>query len=101
MGGMISAYLTDTVTVLRHTGFDQWGEPNSPTQETVPARVQMGFKNVRDNTGAEVVASGSVLLESSVRPGLDRLLVNGAEVRILNAVEEKGFSASHWEASIA
>jgi len=98
---MISAYLTDTVIILRHTGFDQWGEPTTPTQQTVNARVEMGFRNVRDNTGAEVVATGMVYLEAQVYPGLDRLIVNGAEVRILNATPKKGFTTSHWEASIA
>ena len=57
-GGMIDAYLTDTITLISHTGNDQWGEPSTPAETTVKARVEFGFKSVRSATGAVVVASG-------------------------------------------
>jgi len=98
---MIDAYLTDTITLISHTGNDQWGEPSTPAESSVKARVEFGFKNVRDATGAEVVASGMVLMVEQVRPGMDKLRIDGVERQILAANPVRSFGVSHWEVAIS
>lgn len=98
---MIEAYFTDTITLIASTGHDKWGEPSAAAETSVRARVEFGFRNVRDASGAEVVASGTVYLKQAVRPGLDRLRVDGLERHILAAHPVRAFGVDHWEVSIS
>lgn len=89
---MVTAYLTDTVTIRRAGGLDGYNEPIAPTDETgVPARVTHQTKIVRNGQGAEVVSVGNATLKTAV--GFPDLILHAGRSYAICCIEElKRFS---------
>lgn len=89
---MVTAYLTDTVTVRRADGLDEYNEPLPHTDETgVPARVTHQTRIVRNAQGAEVVSVGNAVLKTAVG-FTDIIIHNGHTYAICSIEEVKQFS---------
>jgi hypothetical protein len=88
---MFSIYQQDSITWVRHGTRDQWNEPAAATDVAIKARVDWRTKLVIDWNGEQVLASGSVILDS--KPDHEDNLEINSISHIIIAVEEiKSFS---------
>ena len=98
---MISAYLVDSITILKSLGTDEWGEPLPPTEISVKGRIEYKTKLIRDIAGEEVVSSAMVYLENRDLGHEDKLKFDDIEHVILRIDKPKAFSNPHLEVYIA
>jgi len=96
---MISAYLTDTVTIETPSGVDRWGENTGTAAETVKGRIKFKNKVVRNDRGEQVVAAASVLLKDRPSP-LARITFDGRSHAILSVERSQDFGTVAWEVSV-
>lgn len=81
---MISAYLTELVTVVVPGGRDAWGSRTGDTSESARARVEYKTKLVRNERGEEVASHHQVLMEERTLTHEHRIVVDGVERAILS-----------------
>lgn len=89
---LMGAYARDTVTWLQFQGLDDYGDPITPVEVSIPVRVTWEFKRVLDKGGNEVVSSGNITMASKPRVDQDKIRINGTEYIIVAAKELKSFS---------
>jgi len=80
---MIGAYLVDTITLRQDKGMDKWGEPNTPTDVTVKARVDYKERNIQNAAGQVVVSMAKVMM----RPRT--IITTGFATRVANTISYK------------
>ena len=98
---MISAYLVDDITIIKHGGTDSWGEPLAPALINVKGKIIYKTKMIRDMAGEEVVSSAMVYLLDRELTHEDRLKFDDIEHVILRIDKPKAFSNPHLEVYIA
>ena len=97
---MIRPYLTDTAVWVRHQGTDQWGEPTTPVEETIPARIDYRLRVVRDFNGHEAASEAKLLVINRPDPK-DMFRFDGRDHRILTVHRMASFDTSHYEVFVA
>ena len=97
---MIDAYLTETATVKRVIGLNDYGEPITETEE-IKTLWNGGQKLVRNAQGHEVVSVARALCAVPVKTG-DILEREGREWPVIAARPRSLFDGTgrHWEAAI-
>ena len=107
---MISAYMIDDVTIIRHGGLDSWNEPLATTDIDVKGKIDYRTRLVRNLAGEEVISPATVYFNDSIEAAAflgraltheDRLRFDGIEHSILSIVRPKAFSWYHYEVAIA
>jgi hypothetical protein len=109
---MISAYCTDSVTIVMSNGNDSWGEPISGTLLDVKGYIVWKTQLVRNQQGEEVQSACMVYLPWKITRAAylnreltheDRLIL-GAEPfdrAIIDIRKPKDFSHPHYEIFLA
>jgi len=97
---MISAYLVDSIIIMKSGGVDEWGEPLPPTETSVKGRIEYKTKLIRDIAGEEVVSSAMVYFEDRDLDHEDKLKFNDVEHVILRIDKPKACSTPHLEVYI-
>jgi len=98
---LISAYLVDDITIIKHGGVDSWGEPLTPANIGVKGKIIYKTKLIRNIAGEEVVSSAMVYLLDRELTHEDRLKFDGVEHVILRIDKPKAFSNPHLEIYLA
>lgn len=104
---MISAYCIDEITIIKHEGRTDHGEPLATTDVPVKGKIEYKTKLVRNIAGEQVVSSAMVLFPESINVNLereltheDRLKFDGVEHVILRIDKPKAFSGPIYEVYI-
>lgn len=107
---MITAYLTDTITIVRWEGYTSFGEPESASLIDVKARVEWTTRLVRDSKGEQVAADVMIFLSPKVDKLLgrplsleDRIQIGGESFdrAIISIRKPKDFANWHYEIFLA
>jgi len=98
---MISAYLVDSITIIKHGGVDSWNEPLAPANINVKGKTIYKTKLIRNMAGEEVVSSAMVYLLDRELTHEDKLKFDGIEHVILRIDKPKSFSNPHLEVYLA
>lgn len=103
----MTAYMTDSITIIKYAGVDDYNYPDDTSEVSVKGKIEYKTIFIKDLSGQEVVAgsagramsSASVLLPESIDVGLgralkheDRLKFNDVEHEILTIERPKAFS---------
>jgi hypothetical protein len=117
---MLNAYAVDEITILKHEGYDSWGEPESGTSVVVRGYVEWKTNLVRTRkTGAgktataeEVVSTVMIYLPRKIERAAflgrklsleDRIQIGGESFdrAIIEIRKPKDFSHPHYEIYLA
>lgn len=91
---MISAYLRDPLTIVRHGARDQWGSEGATTSEAALGYIEWSTRLVRNIKGEEVASSANILLAyDATLTHEDRILIDGVEHSIITIQRVKDFTA--------
>ena len=111
---MITAYLTDSITLKQFNGVDQWGEHAATTDLTVKAFVDQTQRVIKGNAGVLVVSSGKVCIEprTIITTGfstravntlsyMDIITIDNVDYPIIKISQMRDFRVRHLEVYIA
>ncbi len=99
---MISAYLRDSLTIVRHGTRDEWGTESAATEEAVLGYIEWGTRLVRDIKGEEVASSANILLAyDATLTHEDRIRIDGVEHPIISIALVKDFTTRAMKVFIA
>lgn len=95
---MLTGFLRDRVKWHRQSPVDEWGEPAASVDvSSVPARIEYAQNLVRTLEGAEVTASGHLLVAERPLPG-DAYTFDGVKRQVVAVTGERRFSQRLWRA---
>ena len=99
---MINAYFVDAITLVRHNGYDKWGEPLATTNVSFNGYIERKTRLVRNFAGEQVVSSAMIYCPATLTiTHEDKMSFDGADHAILSIVKQKDFSATHIEVFVA
>lgn len=92
---MIDIYMTDTATVTKASGVDQWGTPLNPVSSPMTCRFEWGTRLIRNEKGEQVVSRARVLTKESIGHN-DTITFGGEDYVILSIAQEKDFYGQYY-----